>query len=195
MRNATAVVLTVVGGVFYAVGGGLVFALAGSIASLGNFSGLGDYGSLITPTNITPTDSSGISDFVYAVGAFGIIAGILIIVGGVLMRSEMPRHRKTGGILAAVMLFVGFLPALGGLIIGLILGAIGCYMGLTYGASRSAMTLGLGPAGSVTLNPRGSDGAGASDSGRGPLNYCIKCGSRLRDGAVFCGACGARVPE
>jgi len=138
MRNALAVVLTVVGGTFYVIGGALVFAVASSIASLGSLRSLwvGDIGGLINPTNIPPGYSAGISDIVYAVGAFGIIAGMLIIIGGILMRSEMPRHRKTGGILAGAMLFVGFLPSLGGLFIGLVLGALGCYIGLTYIASN-----------------------------------------------------------
>ena len=199
MRNSTAVYLTVAGGVLYVIGGALVFSLAGTLSNLGNFGGLfGNYGGLITPTTTPSLDTSGLNDVVYAVGGFGILAGILIIVGGVLMGAEQPSRRKAGSILAIVMLVLGALPALGGLLIGFILAAIGCYMGLTYKAARSNFTVGFGPVGSVTLGPQSPSNASPdapSEAGRGPLNYCIKCGSRLRDGAVFCGACGARVPE
>jgi hypothetical protein len=199
LRNSTAVYLTVAGGVFYVIGGALVFSLAGALSSLGNLDGLfGNYGGLVTPTTTPGLSTSGLNDVVYAVGGFGILAGVLMIVGGVLMGAEQPNRRKAGSILAIVMLVLGALPALGGLLIGFILAAIGCYMGLTYKASRSNFTMGFGPVGSVTLGPQSpsNPSAGApSEAGRGPLNYCIKCGSRLRDGAVFCGACGARVPE
>ncbi len=199
MRNSTAVYLTVAGGVFYVIGGALVVSLAGALSGFGNFDNLfGNSGGLITPTTTPSLDTSGLNDIVYAVGGFGILAGVLMIVGGILMGAELPGRRKAGSILAIVMLVLGALPALGGLLIGFILAAIGCYMGLTYKAARSNFTVGLGPVGSVTLGPQSPSAspAGApSEAGRGPLNYCIKCGSRLRDGAVFCGACGARVPE
>jgi len=134
-------------------------------------------------------DLNGLANILLAVG---VVTGALIIFGGYLFQSQEPNRRKAGGILAAVMLILGSLPTLGGLLIGFILTAIGCYMGLTYKAARSNLTIGLGPVGSVTLGPQTSAPTG---SGAGPLNYCIKCGSRVRDGAVFCGACGARVPE
>ncbi|MDA4134129.1 MAG: zinc ribbon domain-containing protein [Thaumarchaeota archaeon] len=199
MRNSTAVYLTVAGGVFYVIGGALVFSLAGALSGFGNLSSLyGNCGGLCPSTATTSIDTSGLNDIVYAIGGFGILAGVLMIVGGVLMGSDQPNRRKAGGILAVIMLVLGSLPALGGLLIGFILAAIGCYMGLTYKASRSNFTMGFGPVGSVTLGPQSpaNPSAGAPpEAGRGPLNYCIKCGSRLRDGAVFCGACGARVPE
>ncbi len=199
------------GGVFYVIGGALVVALAGTLSSLGGFSDLGLGGLSNIPglngldyptTNETSAGglslgTSGINDIVYLVGGFGILAGILMIFGGYLLQMEKPGRRKAGGILAAVMLLLGALPALGGLFIGFILGAIGCYLGLTYKAARSNFTVGLGPVGSVTLGPSSIPGHTAdapSEAGNGPLNYCIKCGTRLRDGSVFCGACGARIP-
>jgi len=188
-----------VGGVFYVIGGALVASLASALSGLGNLGDIfGNYGGLLTPTTTTSVSTSGLNDIVYAVGGFGIVAGVLIIAGGFLMGSEQPNRRKAGGIMAVVMMVLGALPALGGLLIGFILTAIGGYMGLTYKAARSNFTVGLGPVGSVTLGPQSTShpSAGApAEAGAGPLNYCIKCGSRLRDGAVFCGACGARVPE
>jgi hypothetical protein len=185
-----------VGGVFYVIGGLLVVLLASSVSSMLN----GLTGSLYTlpGSSATPVDTSGVSGIVYLVGGFGILAGVLIIVGGVLLESGNPSRRKAGGIMAVVMIFLGALPALGGLFIGFIFGLIGGYLGLTYKSTRPNFTVGLGPVGSVTLGPQTGANPSADvplGAGRGPLNYCIKCGSRLRDGAVFCGACGARVPE
>lgn len=193
MRNSTAVMLTVAGGILYVIGGLLVLALASAVSSFGSLSGLG-LSSLpgFNSTSIPSVSSSGFSGLIDTVGGFGIIAGFLIIFGGILFQSQDPNRRKAGGIIAVVMLVIGALPALGGLVIGFILAAIGCYMGLTYKAARSNLAVGLGPVGSVTLGPQT---AASSEAGTGPLNYCIKCGSRLRDGAVFCGACGARVPD
>ncbi len=200
MRNSTAVYLTVAGGVFYLLAGVAITLLVGSLSSSfdnldGNLglNGFPGFNSTAVPT----LNTSGFNDIAYLVGGFGVLTGIVIIVGGILMGSEQPNRRKAGGILAVVMLFLGVLPTLGGFVIGFILAAIGCYMGLTYKATRSNFVVGLGPVGSVTLGPTttGPSADANSEVGRGPLNYCIKCGSRLRDGAVFCGACGARVPE
>jgi hypothetical protein len=199
LRNSTAVIFTLVGGAFYLVGGALVALLAGDLSSslngLSGFSGLSSFG---LTSGSTTVDASGVSDVVYLVGAFGIISGALIIVGGVLLQSPYPNRRKAGGILAVVMAFIGALPALGGLFIGFVFTLIGGYLGLTYKAANPNLVVGLGPVGSLTLGPQRSavaPGGSVTEAGRGPLNYCIKCGSRLRDGAVFCGACGARVPE
>jgi hypothetical protein len=200
LRNSTAVYLTMAGGVFYVLAGAAITLLVGSFSSSLNgldgnlgLNGFPGFNSSAGPT----LDTSGFNDIAYLVGGFGILAGIAIIVGGVLMGSEQPNKRKAGGILAAVMVFLGALPTLGGFVIGFILAAIGCYMGLTYKAARSNLTFGLGPVGSVTLGPQtgpNPEPGAPGGAGTGPLNYCIKCGSRLRDGAVFCGACGARVP-
>lgn len=190
MRNSTAVLLTIVGGVFYVIGGVLVISLAGSLSSLG---GLGDCPASLCGSAFS-VSSSGLNGLVYAIGGFGIVAGVLIIFGGFLMQSAIPGRRKMGSILSLVMMFIGALPALGGLLIGFILTAIGGYMGLTYKATRSNIKVGLGPVGSVTLGPQTEPSEGDS-AGHGPLNYCIKCGSKLRQGAIFCGACGARVPD
>ena len=181
---------------FYVIGGLLVVLLASSVSSMLN--GIGDPFSGLPGYSVPSLDTSGVSGLVYLVGGFGILAGVLIIAGGVLLESGNPSRRKAGGIIAVVMVFLGALPTVGGLFIGFVFGLIGGYLGLTYRSTRSNFTVGLGPVGSVTLGPQ----AGANPSadvphgaGRGPLNYCIKCGSRLRDGAVFCGACGARVPD
>jgi len=150
-------------------------------------------------SSTTLLSGSGLDSLGYVVAGFGVFAGIMIIIGGILFRSPLPDRRKIGGILAAVMILLGGLATLGGLVIGFFLAAIGVYLGLTYKASGRGMTFGLGPVGSVTLgsnSPVASSGPlTTAPAGPGPLNYCIKCGSQLRPGSVFCGACGARVVD
>jgi hypothetical protein len=191
-----------VGGIFYIIGGALVAALLSSISS-GLGLGLLGSGSIgyLGPFEVNSSSSSlglgglgsgsfdAITDTVLIVG---VVAGALIIFGGVLINSESSGRRKAGGILVVVMILVGSLTTLGGLLIGFVLAGIGAYLGLTY-RSRG-MVIGLGPVGSLTLGSQGGPQA-STPAGTGPLNYCIKCGSRIREGAVFCGACGARIVE
>jgi zinc ribbon protein len=207
----TAAILTIVGGVFYIIGGAVIAALLSSVSSLGGL-GLGDSGTnsvcqlfgaggFCAPTNSTSPgfgnlgagglDLGGIADILLAVG---VVTGGLIIFGGILINSEIPDRRKAGGILVIVMILLGGLTTFGGLVIGFIRAGIGAYLGLTYKSNSRGMVIGLGPIGSVHL---GSPAGGQSNSpaGTGPLNYCIKCGSQIRPGSVFCGACGARVVD
>jgi hypothetical protein len=196
--------------VFYMIGGAVIAALLSSVSSLGGF-GLGGSGTnsvcqlfgvggFCAPTNSTSSgfgilgsgglDFGGIADILLAVG---VVTGGLIIFGGWLINSEIPGRRKAGGILVIIMILVGGLTTLGGLLIGFILAGLGAYFGLTY-KSNSRMVIGLGPIGSVHLGPQGVPQS-STPAGTGPLNYCIKCGSQIRPGAVFCGACGARIAE
>jgi hypothetical protein len=207
----TAAILTIVGGVFYIIGGALV---AGALDLLGSSSNLfGSSSGLFNPCSITGPfacdsnatipgsglgfltggglDTGAVAD---AFLAIGLITGFLIILGGWFFNSPLPGRRKVGGIIAIVGVLVGGLTTFGGVVIGFILACIGIYLGLTYRSSGRPLVIGLGPVGSVTLGPQGA-GVGSSDApaGTGPLNYCIKCGSQIRPGSVFCGACGARL--
>ena len=156
MRNSTAVIFTLVGGAFYVIGGALVVGLAGALSSSLNGFDLTSLGFPGLNTTTPPVDTSGVSDIVYLVGAFGVISGVLILFGGYLLESENPSRRKAGGILAVVMCFLGALPALGGLFIGFVFTLIGGYLGLTYKSTAPNFVVGLGPVGSVTLGPQGA---------------------------------------
>ena len=113
-----------------------------------------------------------------------------------MFRSQTPGRRKLGGILVVVMVLLGGLATLGGLVIGFFLAGIGAYLGLTYKSNTRGMVIGLGPIGSVNLGSHAASSPSPSaPAGTGPLNYCIKCGSPIREGAVFCGSCGTRLTE
>jgi len=195
-----AAILTIAGGVFYVIGGVLVAAVVASISSslgslMGGYGGTsyGDlYGINSSNSSLGLGLSSGSVDAIAGfLLAFGLVTGLLIVFGGYLINSESAGRRKAGGILVVVMLIVGGLTTLGGLLIGFILAVIGAYMGLTY--KSPGVVVGLGPMGSLTLGSRVSPAG--TPAGVGPLNYCIKCGSQIREGAVFCGACGARIVD
>lgn len=187
------------------IGGAVVAALLDSVSSGLSGLGLGSSGGIgfLGPFEVNSTSSSlglgglgsgsvtAISDFLLGIG---IVTGLFIIFGGVLINSESGGKRKAGGVLVIAMILVGGLTTLGGLVIGFILAGIGAYLGLTYKSSGRGMVFGLGPVGSVTLGPSGPQESNVP-AGTGPLSYCIKCGSQIREGAVFCGACGARVVQ
>jgi len=191
--------------VFYIIGGALVAFALESLSSVSGLGGLGGLAGLQNigpfPFNLNSTDSfsglglgsGSVDSFAEILVAIGLVTGLLIIFGGVLINSEIPGRRKAGGILVVIMILVGGLTTLGGLLIGFILAAIGAYLGLTY-RSNSRMVIGLGPVGSLHLGSQVGPQSN-TPAGTGPLNYCIKCGSQIRPGAVFCGACGARVVE
>lgn len=185
LKFDTPSILTIAGGVFYVIGGAVVALMAGSLDSILSGSG-GLFSGLISASGTSSIGGSGIDALVYAVAVFGIVSGLLIIFGGILFTSPNQNRRKLGGILTVVMMLIGGLATLGGLIIGFILTAIGAYM--AYTSKGGAMTVGMGPLGSVTVGRQADSGPG-----RGPTNYCTRCGSKLKPGAVFCGACGERV--
>ena len=114
----------------------------------------------------------------------GVVSGGLIIVGGALLNSDSPDRRKSGGILAIVMMIVGAIPTLGGAVIGFFFTLLGGVIGLTYKGEPDIII------GSVPMPPA-SQPAGSG----GPLKFCIKCGLALHAGAVYCGSCGAPIPQ
>lgn len=211
-NKKTAAILTVIGGVFYVIGGIVVAGLFDLLGS--SFSGLSSEGSggqsvcsffsgFPCDSNTTISSLGGLgsfgtggldlSGFVDLFLAGGIISGALIIFCGWLINSEISNRRKAGAIVAAITLLVGGFFTVGGLIIGIILGGIGVYFALTY-KSTGRMVIPIGPMASVTLGPQTSTSVN-SPVGTGPLNYCTKCGTQIRPGSVFCGACGARLVE
>jgi hypothetical protein len=182
-----------VGGVFYIIGAVVVAVLVGSLSSLSS-SSYGDLFGTDTSTiesGLSAGSLDGISNDILVIG---VIVGLVMVFGGVLFNSESATRRKAGGILVVLMIIIGGIPTLGGLLIGFILAVIGAYLGITYKSNMRGITIGLGPVGSIALGSQaGFQPTGPA--GMGPLNYCIKCGSPIRSGAVFCGACGARVVD
>lgn len=194
----TAAILTMVGGIFYVIGGAVV---ASALDLLGSGLGSGSLSQLgcdsFCSSDTTNTGNLGLGGLADALLAFGLITGGVMIFGGWLINSENSGRRKVGCILALVMILLGGLTTLGGLLIGFILAAIGVYFGFTYKSNSRGMVIPLGPMASVTLGPQMIPAASQVNipAGTGPLNYCTRCGSQIRPGSVFCGACGARLAD
>lgn len=185
-------VLTILGGAFYVIG-----ALVGWVAAAGFFFGLfGSYTSVTSspgPSNLYTGPSGGfnfgeLGTVLLLLIIFGIFTGTMIIVGGALLNSDSPGRRKSGGILAISMMVLGALPTLGGFGIGFLLTLIGAVLGLTYKESSPDIVVGYQPATAPMPQP-------SSPPRTGSTRFCIKCGQTLPEGAVYCGSCGAPVPQ
>jgi hypothetical protein len=176
-----AAVLTIIGGVFYLFGsvvGSLMSALFSSFSYFRN------------PSNLTSHSIS--SSAALAVLVFGLICGIMMIVGGALINSDESVRRKSGGILALATMVIGAVPDVGGLGIGFFLALVGGVLGLTYKPNEPDIILGMtqeSPA--PVAAPQPSPYQMSKTSG----GYCIKCGKQLHEGAIFCKYCGSPVPQ
>ncbi|MGD0396931.1 MAG: zinc ribbon domain-containing protein [Nitrososphaerales archaeon] len=132
--------------------------------------------------------SASVGEGILALLILGIFTGALIITGGALLNSDSPGRRKSGGILSIAMMVIGAVFTLGGLLIGFILVLIGSVIGLTY-KGEPDVVVGVTP-----MGPAWSAPVGESPTAQRPVKFCIKCGSALYEGAVFCGVCGAPIP-
>ncbi|MDI6798755.1 MAG: hypothetical protein QMD12_02045 [Candidatus Aenigmarchaeota archaeon] len=104
MANKTAYVLSLVGGIFTVIGGIVVLLLGASLMFIPVFGAIG-----------------------MGVGIWGLVCGILIIVGGVMINKG---SAKTGGIVALIFSILG-LVTLQGFVVGPILGLVGGILALT----------------------------------------------------------------
>jgi hypothetical protein len=166
-------IFAILGGVFYIigsfVGGALLFGFSGLYMSYG------------------AAEEAGV-----AFAVFGVFAGVLIIVGGALLNADSSGRRKAGGILAVVMMVLGAIPTLGGLGIGFLLALIGSVIGLTY-KGQPDFVIGMAPM--SPFQPSMPPQAVSIPVAKGRIRYCMMCGSPLDAGAVFCGSCGAKIPQ
>lgn len=105
-KPTAAFVLSLIGGIFILLGG-IVIAFVGALATLA-IGGVG-----------------------IAIGGAGIAMGLVIIVGSVMMESNPDTHVAWGVIILILSIF-SWLTALGGFVIGFLLGLIGSILALTY---------------------------------------------------------------
>jgi hypothetical protein len=169
----TAAILTIVGGVFYAIGG-----FSGAVVGSAFLSGLS-----AGVTGAAPATGSFdlFGGTFFLILAWGLAAAILIIVGGVVMFSPDPARRKRGSYLAIAMMIIGAVPTIGGAVIGFILTLAGGVLGL---GTRGEGTSPMGQA-----FPAAGTGAAGSEGPR----FCANCGAPLNPGTKFCSSCGQPV--
>jgi hypothetical protein len=136
----------------------------------------------------------GAAGLVAALGAIGLIAGLVVLVGALRLKSS-PQSAKKWGVLILVFSLVSFVGG-GGAIIGLILGLIGGIMAITWVPPVvPGVAYGSPAYGTPSNQPIGSSPWGTSASpptaGAPVQRYCSSCGSPNVSSARFCAKCGA----
>ncbi len=112
-KPTAAMVLSIIGGIFYLLIG---IILVGLGAVLGSFIG-------------------GLGIGVAAIGGIGLVSGIIIIVGAAIMNTSDKSKVRMGSILVLVFTLIGAVFTFGGVVIGFILALIGSVLGLTWNPS------------------------------------------------------------
>ncbi|MEM4570463.1 MAG: hypothetical protein QXE66_04050 [Desulfurococcaceae archaeon] len=120
MNKRTCMILMVAGGAFYVAGGFVASLLVGV---LGGFAaGLTGSPEVAKWTRETVTATIGV----------GAVSGTLIIIGGLLVNSEVRSRRIVGSALGIIGALIGVANTFAGLIVGLVLTLIGAVGGITY---------------------------------------------------------------
>ena len=123
-KPTAAFVLSLIGGIFIVIGGLVYIGLGSAIGSLG--FGLG--GSIVA-----------------AVGVFGLICGLLTILGAVWINSGEKDKIRNGAILVLVFSILSWVGSFGGFFIGFLLGLIGAILGLTWNPPTMTSTAPTAP--------------------------------------------------
>jgi len=118
-KPTAAFALSLIGGIFILLGGIVYVALGSAVGGLG--FGLG--GSIIA-----------------GLGVFGLICGILTILGAVWINSGEKGKVRTGSILVLIFSILSWLGGAGGFFIGFLLGLIGAILGLTWNPPTATTT-------------------------------------------------------
>jgi len=118
-KPTAAFVLSLIGGIFIVLGGLLYIGLGSAVGGLG--FGLG--GSILA-----------------GLGVFGLICGLLTILGAVWINSGEKDKVRNGAILVLIFSILSWFGAAGGFVIGFLLGLIGAILGLTWNPSTTTTT-------------------------------------------------------
>jgi len=164
-----ATILTLLGGIFFVIGGGVVVligALVGSLGSLGSLGNLGGLGFGNLTSTAGSANGSGLSSIV-ALGEFGVLLGIATVVLAVLIHMYPARHQLLGALVITFSV-VSWVGSIGGLLIGFILGLIGGVMAITWKPAGTALV-------QIT-------------------RICPNCGTVIQKDAKFCSYCGRSLP-
>ncbi|MEM4873664.1 MAG: hypothetical protein QXY35_09410 [Thermofilaceae archaeon] len=120
MNKRTCMILMVAGGAFYVAGGFVASLLVGV---------LGGFAAGLTGS---PEVAKWTRETVAATIAVGAVSGTLIIIGGVLVNSEVRSRRIVGSALGIIGALIGIANTFAGLIVGLVLTLVGAVGGITY---------------------------------------------------------------
>ena len=179
-KPTAAFVLSLLAGIFILLGGALLAAIGAAIFAFVPAVGL-------------------------VFGVVGLVFGILVLVGAVMLYTHPDQH-VTWGVIILVFSILSIFTALGGFLIGLILGIIGGALAIAW-KPRAVMFPGYGagyPAGFGTYGPPppvappGYAAAPSSAQASQPITpeapaFCQNCGTPLSPGVQFCPSCGTKV--
>lgn len=114
-KPTTAFALCLVAGIIYLIVGIIIAAASSQVGSIKELTGISDIQTLVA-----------------IVGAVGAICGIVMIVGSLLMNSDVKSRVRTGAVLVLVFAIVGALFTAGGFFIGFILALVGSILGIMW---------------------------------------------------------------
>jgi uncharacterized protein DUF6114/zinc ribbon protein len=170
-KPTAAFALSLIGGIFILLDG-ILLAVVGSAISFGGIAGASTAGGIVT-----------------ALGAIGLVFGLIIIIGGIMMYQK-PQSHTMWGVIILVLSLISIVTG-GGFIIGLILGLIGGILALVFKPSMGPTMMPGQPMGSMPMGTMGSMGTGAPMGQMGMT--CKNCGASIPAGATRCPSCGASL--
>lgn len=162
-------VLSLIGGIFVLIGGAIIAAVGGFLASLTVIGG----------------------GFVLAFGIVGVVFGIIMIIGAVMMYSN-PQSHTMWGVIVLVLSILSWVFAAGGIFIGFLLGLIGGILALTFKPSMGPAMMPGQPMGSYPTGAMGPMGTTPPPMGQMGMT-CKNCGASIPAGATRCPSCGASL--
>ncbi len=124
-RPTTAFVLSLVGGVFILLGGGMMSTI-GSFG-FGGMMGFGGMGGMMDP-GFGMMGWTGFGLF----GILGLIFGAIVVISAIMLNSKPQEHATWGTLIVLFSVLSIFGGAMGGFGVGLILGLIGGVLALTW---------------------------------------------------------------
>jgi hypothetical protein len=130
-KPTAAMVLSLIGGIFVILGGAFIAFLGSLVSSFGYLANGGTTGGAA----------------VTAVGVVGIIMGLIMVVGSFMLYSK-PTNAKMWGIIILILSILSWVTAVGGLVIGFILGLVGGILAIVYKPSAATATPHPAPTGS-----------------------------------------------
>ena len=130
-KPTAAMVLSLIGGIFVILGGAFIAFVGSLVSSFGYLANGGTNGG----TGVT------------IVGVVGVIMGMIMVVGGFMMYSK-PSSAKMWGIIVLILSILSWFTAVGGLVIGFILGLIGGILAIMFKPSAAPAARAPAPMGS-----------------------------------------------
>jgi len=130
-KPTAAMVLSLIGGICVIIGGAFIAFVGSLVSSFGYLANGGTSG----------------GSTVTAFGVVGIIMGLIMVVGSFMLYSK-PTRAKMWGIIILVLSILSWVTAVGGLVIGFILGLIGGILAIMFKPSAVPVAPAPAPIGS-----------------------------------------------